>query len=68
MLSRRTTHGGPWYDELDDAVKSMNATEHSALFNRDPDDVKGDENLDFDLRYRNAEMRQFNVQLSKKRG
>ena len=42
--------------------------EHSALFNRDPDDVKGDEDLDFDLRYKNAEMRQVNVNLTKTRG
>ena len=53
---------------MDAAVKSINATEHSALFNRDPDDVAGDEDLDFDLRYKNAEMRQVNVQLSKTRG
>ena len=62
MLSRRTTDG------LDDAVKSMNATEHSALFTRDPDDVAGDEDLRFDLKYKNAEMRQVNVQLSQTRG
>ena len=52
VLSRRTTHGGEWYDELQAAVKSMNATEHSALFNRDPDDVAGDKDLEFDLRYK----------------
>ena len=68
VLSRRTTDGGQWYDELSAAVKSINAMEHSALFNRDPDDVKGDEDLDFDLRYKNAEMRQVNVNLTKTRG
>ena len=50
VLSRRTTDGGAWYNELDDALKSMNATEHSALFTRDPDDVAGNEDLQFDLR------------------
>ena len=49
-------------------MKSTNATEHSALFKRDPDDVAGDKDLQFDLRYKNAEMRETNVQLSKTRG
>ena len=68
VLSRRTTHGGEWYDELQAAVKSMNATEHSALFNRDPDDVANDKDLEFDLRYKNAEMQQHNVDLAQTRG
>ena len=67
VLSRRATDGGEWYDELEAAIKSMNATEHSALFNRDPDDVAGDKDLEFDLRYKNAEMRQVNVGLLQKR-
>ncbi len=67
VLSRRVTHGGPWYQELDAAVKSMNATEHKALFNRDPDDVAQDKDLEFDLRYKNAEMRQHNVDLAQTR-
>ena len=54
-----------WYEELDAAVKSMNGTEHTALFNRDPDDVAQDEDLEFDLRYKNAEMRQHNVDLAR---
>ena len=68
MLSRRTTDGNPWYAELDAAVKSMNASEHSSLFMREPDDVIGDKELRFELRYKNAEMRQENVQLAKTRG
>ena len=68
VLSRRTTDGNPWYAELDAAVKSMNASEHSSLFMREPDDVIGDEDLRFELRYKNAEMRQENVQLAKTRG
>ena len=46
----------------------MNGTEHSALFKRDPDDVAGDKDLQFDLRYKNAEMREINIDLSKSRG
>ena len=42
VLSRRVTRGNEWYEELAAAIKSMNATEHSALFNRDPDDVATD--------------------------
>ena len=68
VLSCRTTDGNPWYAELDAAVKSMNASEHSSLFMREPDDVIGDEDLRFELRYKNAEMRQENVQLAKTRG
>jgi len=68
VLSRRVTHGGEWYDELAAAVKSMNGTEHKALFNRDPDDVAQDKDLEFELRYKNAEMRQHNVQLAQTRG
>ena len=68
VLSRRTTDGGQWYDELSAAIKSMNAMDHSALFNRDPDDVKGDKDLVFDLQYKNAEMRQVNVNLLQTRG
>ena len=68
VLSRRVTHGGEWYDELAAAVKSMNGTEHSALFNRDPDDVAQDKDLEFDLRYKNAEMRQHNNDLAQTRG
>ena len=68
VLSRRVTRGNEWYEELAAAIKSMNATEHSALFNRDPDDVATDENLEFDLRYKNAEMRQHNSDLALARG
>ena len=46
VLSRRVTDGGEWYEELGAAVKSMNGTEHTALFNRDPDDVAPDKDLD----------------------
>ena len=38
------------------------------LFNREPDDVIGDKELRFELRYKNAEMRQVNVELARTRG
>ena len=68
VLSRRVTQGNEWYEELAAAIKSMNGTEHSALFNRDPDDVAIDKDLEFDLRYKNAEMRQQNSDLALTRG
>ena len=68
VLSRRLTDGGTWYDELQPAIRSMNATEHTALFGRDPDDVLKDDDLQFDLAYHNAEMRQVNADLSNERG
>ena len=68
VLSRRTTGGKQWYEVLKAAIAGMNAVEHSALFNREPDDVAGDEDLRFDLRYKNAEMRQVNVKLARTRG
>ena len=46
----------------------MNTTEHSSLFMREPEDVAGDKDLRFELRYKNAQMRQENAQLSKTRG
>ena len=45
----------------DKAIESINSTEHSSLFMREPDDVAGDEDLRFDLRYKNAQMRQENA-------
>ena len=68
VLSRRTTGGKQWYKVLNVAIASVNCVEHSALFNREPDDVAGDEDLRFDLRYKNAEMRQVNVELARTRG
>ena len=67
VLSRRTTDGDPWYKELDAAIEGMNETNHSALYMRAPDEVADDKELRFKLRYKNAEMRQENVELSRKR-
>ena len=67
-LSRRTAEGGTWWEELDAAVKSINNSEHAALFMQEPGEVKDDEDLRFDLRYHNAEMASENQELAKKRG
>ncbi len=53
---------------MDEAIESINASEHSSLFMREPDEVAGDEELCFELRCKNAQMRQENVQLSMTRG
>ena len=66
-LSRRTAEGGPWWEELDAAVKSINNTEHSALFSEEPGDVKDDKDLRFDLRYHNANMAAENQEQAEKR-
>ena len=66
-LSRRTAEGGPWWEELDAAVKSMNNSEHAALFMQEPAEVQDDPDLRFDLRYKNAEMAEENQELAKKR-
>ena len=67
-LSRRTAEGGTWWEELDAAVKSMNDSEHPALFMNEPGEVKDDKDLRFDLRYHNAEMATENQEEAKKRG
>ena len=46
-LSRRTAEGGAWWEELDAAVKSINGSEHAALFMNEPDEVAGDDDLRF---------------------
>ena len=67
-LSRRTAEGGTWWEELDAAVKSMNESEHPALFMAEPGEVKDDDDLRFDLRYHNAEMATENQEEAEKRG
>jgi len=67
-LSRRTAEGGTWWEELDAAVKSMNESEHQALFMNEPGEVKDDNDLRFDLRYHNAEMATESQEQAKKRG
>jgi transposase InsO family protein len=66
-LSRRTAEGGPWFDELDAAVTSLNGTEHAALFGGEPEEVIGDDDLRFELRYKNAAMTKDNAQQAQKR-
>ena len=68
-LSRRTAESGnPWYEELDAAVKSINNTENAGIFGEEPADVSKDDDLNFDLRYRNAEQEQENLEQAVKRG
>ena len=67
-LCRRTAEGGTWWEELDAAVKSMNESEHPALFMAEPGEVTGDDDLRFDLRYHNAEMAEENKEQAEKRG
>lgn len=68
-LSRRTAEDATeWWEELDAAVKSINESEHQALFMNEPREVKDDEDLRFDLRYHNAEMATENQDAAKKRG
>tara|TARA_Y100001968_G_scaffold177018_1_gene162177 strand:- start:2727 stop:3998 length:1272 start_codon:yes stop_codon:yes gene_type:complete len=67
-LSRRSAEGGPWWDELQAAVDSINNTQHTALYLNDPADVENDEDLRFDLRYKNAEMAMENTEQARKRG
>ncbi len=62
-LSRRTAEGGEWPDELVDAVASLNGSEHAALYMREPEEVAEDDDLGFELRYKNAEISKSNVEL-----
>jgi hypothetical protein len=66
-LSRRTVEGGPWYEELEAGVASINNTEHGGIFMREPAEVADDDDLRFDLRYRNVELARDNVELATKR-
>ena len=67
-LVRRVAQGGSWSEELQAAVASMNNTDHKALYEREPGEVKGDKDLRFNLRYKNAEMASENAELAHKRG
>ena len=49
-------------------MSSMNNTDHKALYEREPGEVKGDKDLRFNLRYKNAEMASENAELAHKRG
>ena len=66
-LSRRVAHGGAWFEELDAAVKSINQSEHAAPFLEEPAEVEHNDDLRFDLRYKNVEVAKQNAQLAKQR-
>lgn len=68
-LSRRTAESNnPWHEELEAAVDSMNNTAHAGIYGEEPADVMKDKDLQFDLRYHNAEMAAENQEQAAKRG
>ena len=67
-LVRRTAQGGEWPQELQAAVDSMNNTDHPALDQHEPAEVRDNNDLRFNLRYKNAELAQVNADLAKTRG
>jgi hypothetical protein len=68
-LGRRTlqTDGGNWAQELDAVIAGYNRSDHSALMQAEPNEVAGNDELRFALRYDNAQKMQHNFQLSTKR-
>ena len=68
MLARRGAEaGGDWLAELPKAVAAYNKLDHSALHDNAPDEVEGDKDLRFRLRYENAEKRMENAQEAQER-
>jgi hypothetical protein len=73
VLSRRTAEGNTaWWQELDAAVKSMNESEHPALFQHEPREIHKRrtrfKDVRFDIRYKNAEMAAENQEAAEGRG
>jgi transposase InsO family protein len=73
VLSRRTAEGNTaWWQELDAAVKSMNESEHPALFEHEPREIHKRrtrfKDVRFDIRYKNAEMAAENQEAAEERG
>jgi len=70
MLARRgadAASGGDWLDELPKVLASYNKLDHSALHHHAPSEVKGDDDLRFQLRYENAEKRMENAEQAQDR-
>ena len=63
LIRRVAASNEEWPAELQPAVKSINESDHAALFQREPAEVEGDKDLRFDLRYKNAEMASENATL-----
>ena len=68
-LGRRTlqTDGGNWAQELDAVIAGYNRSDHSALMQAEPNEVAGNDQLRFALRYENANKMQHNFRLMQKR-
>ena len=68
-LGRRTlqSDGGNWAQELDAVIAGYNRSYHTALMQAEPNEVAGNDQLRFALRYENANKFQHNFQLMQKR-
>ena len=68
-LGRRTLQpdGGNWAQELDAVIAGYNRSDHSALMQSEPNEVAGNDQLRFALRYDNAKKMQHNFDLMTKR-
>ena len=47
--------------------RASNGSEHAALYMREPEDIAEDDDLRFELRYKNAEISKSSVEQSQKR-
>ena len=59
--------GGKWAQELDAVIAGYNRSDHNALMQAEPNEVAGNDQLRFALRYENANKMQHNFQLMQKR-
>jgi len=68
-LGRRTLQpdGGNWAQELDAVIAGYNRSDHSALMQSEPNEVAGNDQLRFALRYENAQKMRHNFDLMTKR-
>ncbi len=68
-LGRRTLQpdGGNWAQELDAVIAGYNRSDHSALMQSEPNEVAGNDQLRFALRYDNAQKMEHNFDRMTKR-
>ena len=68
-LGRRTLQpdGGNWAQELDAVIAGYNRSDHRALMQSEPNEVVGNDQLRFALRYDNAQKMQHNFNLMTKK-
>ena len=68
MLAKRTTElDGTWLTHLDPVIKAYNKLDHSALHGNAPGEVKGNDELRFQLRMENANGTFENAQMANAR-